>query len=355
MYKLANIICTTLCAMSLNQAFADDIGFSPEHEISYTSPLDTHAPITSFVSGEQSFIQPMGSEFPAPQQETQANFPLPLPAQTQEKKPVIKEVSEKPLTGKIKAEKLRIKAEADLEAPIIREPAKGDLVDYYNRIGRREDGYYSQCGQDRLLNEKWFKNKKNGVFVDIGAHNGISFSNTKFFEELGWKGICIEPIPEVYEELKKNRSCICIQGCISDRNGKSSFLRVEGEPEMLSGLLTKYDPRHLERVYREIATRSYGKAPKCIEVDCYLLNDLLRKNDVFHIDFLSIDIEGGELDVLKTIDFDQFDIEFVVIENNYRNQEIPDFLIAKGYELVANTGWDDVFKKPNRARSNLNE
>lgn len=217
--------------------------------------------------------------------------------------------------------------------------------DYYKRIGRKKDGYYSQCGQDRLLNDMWFKNKKNGVFVDIGAHNGISYSNTKFFEELGWKGLCIEPIPEVFEELKKNRSCICVQGCVCDYNGKGSFLRVEGEPEMLSGLLSKYDRRHLQRVKDEVAARSFGKAPKCIEVQCYLLNDLLRENKIFHIDYLSIDTEGGELDILKTIDFDRFDIEFIDVENNFKDQKIIGFLSSKGYKLIANTGWDDIFKK----------
>lgn len=54
------------------------------------------------------------------------------------------------------------------------------------------------------MNERFFKNLKNGVFFDIGAHDGVSLSNTYFFEkELGWSGICLEPIPEVFERLKK--------------------------------------------------------------------------------------------------------------------------------------------------------
>ena len=64
--------------------------------------------------------------------------------------------------------------------------------------------YYSQCKQDQYINESFFKGKDSGVFVDIGAHNGISLSNSYFFEkELGWNGVCIEPMPEVYSELKK--------------------------------------------------------------------------------------------------------------------------------------------------------
>jgi hypothetical protein len=102
---------------------------------------------------------------------------------------------------------------------------------FYSSIGKNKEGYYSQSQQDKFLYEKFFKDKKDGVFVEIGAYNGIVYSNTKFFEELGWSGICIEPIEDVFKELKKNRKAICIQGCISNKKGKSKFLRVKGYPE----------------------------------------------------------------------------------------------------------------------------
>ena len=57
--------------------------------------------------------------------------------------------------------------------------------------------YYSQLGQDRFLNENYFKNKLTGTFVDIGAHDGNTYSNSKFFENLGWSGLCVEPIPNI--------------------------------------------------------------------------------------------------------------------------------------------------------------
>ena len=71
--------------------------------------------------------------------------------------------------------------------------------------------YYSQHNQDQFLNEHIFNNKKEGVFLDIGAYDGIEGSNSYFFEkELGWKGICFEPIPKLYQRLKENRKCISI-------------------------------------------------------------------------------------------------------------------------------------------------
>ena len=84
--------------------------------------------------------------------------------------------------------------------------------------------YYSQIGQDKYTNEIFFKGMENGFFVDIGAHDGIELSNSYFFEKTkNWKGICIEPLPDIYKLLKKNRKCICIEGAISINNGYQDF------------------------------------------------------------------------------------------------------------------------------------
>ncbi len=96
--------------------------------------------------------------------------------------------------------------------------------------------YYSQVTheQDKYLNENVFKNKKNGVFIDIGAYNGVDLSNTFFFEkELNWSGICFEPIKDAFELLCKNRKCKCINACVSDKDGEVSFLQCNKNIEML--------------------------------------------------------------------------------------------------------------------------
>lgn len=218
---------------------------------------------------------------------------------------------------------------------------------FYSKIGRRKDNFYSQCMQDKYLLDNFFKNKRDGFFVDIGAHNGISYSNTKIFEELGWKGICIEPIPEVFEELKKNRTCKCIQGCISNKKRQSKFLRIEGEPEMLSGLMDDYHPKHLNRVKREVSKRSYGQAPKLIDVNCYLLNDILDKNGIYVVDYLSIDTEGNEYDILKSIDYKKFNIFIIGVENNFNDPRIKVFMLEKGYQFIKRLGADDIYMRKN--------
>ncbi len=205
--------------------------------------------------------------------------------------------------------------------------------------------YYSQCQQDQFVNEHFFINLRGGTFLEIGAHNGITYSNTYFFEkELGWRGICVEPMPERFAELQACRNCVCIQGCVADREGLGVLLQVSSpfvNTEMLSGLLDKYDPRHLERVKVEI--ERFGGSYETIEVQCYLLNDLLEKNGITHLNFLSIDTEGGEFDILSSIDFSNYKIDVITVEDNYGDPRFIPFLKEKGYHYVTLLGQDLIF------------
>lgn len=202
--------------------------------------------------------------------------------------------------------------------------------------------YHSQCGQDRFVHEHYFCCLRGGTFVDIGAHDGISLSNTYFLEkEMGWSGICIEPIPKVFAELKKNRKAICVQGCISDLEGINPFLMITGPVEMLSGLVDRYDPRHLERVYREIA--SEGGSCEQIDVQCYRFNDLLEQNGIRHVHFLSIDTEGGEFEIISSIDFKRFEIDVMTIENNYNDPRFAPYLAEQGFRFIRSLEQDMIF------------
>lgn len=94
--------------------------------------------------------------------------------------------------------------------------------------------YYSQLGQDRYVHEHFFKNKRNGVFVDIGAYDGITGSNSLFFEkELGWSGLCIEPLPEPFAKLKTIRNCQLVNTCVAAQEGLVEFIKVKGMSEQM--------------------------------------------------------------------------------------------------------------------------
>lgn len=199
-----------------------------------------------------------------------------------------------------------------------------------------KEGYVSQFGQDKWVIEKLFSKKQNGTFVDIGANDGITFSNTYVLETMGWGGVAIEPIPSVYKKLVNNRRCVTVNGCIAPMAGKSQFRAVSGYSEMLSGLVQEYDPRHLKRIDDEI--QSHGGGYEDIEVECYNLNDLLENNGINQVDYLSIDIEGAELNILNSIDFNRINIAVIGVENNYKDYRMPRFFAKNDFKFHSIVG-----------------
>jgi FkbM family methyltransferase len=210
-----------------------------------------------------------------------------------------------------------------------------------------ENIYQSQYQQDAILNQLYFKDKQNGVFVDIGAHDGKTLSNTYFFEKsLNWKGLCIEPLPKVFQQLKLNRDCLLVEGCAWKEYTTKTFRMIEGYSEMLSGLVDTYPQQHIDRISAE--TIHTPQMVKDIQVQCYDINKLLLDNDLLNIDLLSIDIEGGELEVLKQIDYEKVNIDILLVENNYEDEELRSFLQSKGYTYSSRISIDDVFVKQDK-------
>jgi FkbM family methyltransferase len=206
--------------------------------------------------------------------------------------------------------------------------------------------YYGQWEQDKWLNENIFKEERNGFFVDCGAHNGIDISNTYFFEkELDWKGICIEPIPDVFEQLLKNRNSICIQGCVYETNGIVIFNEIKGYSEKLSGIAGEYNPKHLERIKKEINKK--GGTLNFIKCKSFTLKSIFEKYDIKRVNLLCIDTEGTELNILKGIDFENVFIDVILVENNYKEDgdKIREFLLLNNYEFIQKINGDDVYRK----------
>jgi len=210
----------------------------------------------------------------------------------------------------------------------------------------KESGYMSQYGQDKFVAEH-FNFLKNGVFIDIGANDGKTLSNTYFLEkELSWSGLVIEPSPKVFKRLEVNRNCILLNACISNESGTAEFLELSGHTEMLSGLIDKYDQRHLKRIEDEIEEFSGEK--NYIQVPCYKLEDVMKEYKLNKIDYLNIDIEGGEFDLLKSINFNDIEIDVIGVENNYKEDKIKNYLSQYGYSLIAIVGSDEMYKKKSR-------
>jgi FkbM family methyltransferase len=203
---------------------------------------------------------------------------------------------------------------------------------------------FSQHGQDAFVYETFFKSRDGqGYFVDVGAYDGVTFSNSLFFERhLGWSGICIEPLPAAFEKLRGSRTAICLNCAVADRDGKGEFVDVDmpNYGKMYSGLRAEYDPRHVQIL------NAYMTGARLIEVPLRRLADILDENGVRTIDYMSIDTEGGELKILKSIDLKSYDVRVISVENNYEDPAVSDHLLGLGYRLIKTfAGFDELYAK----------
>lgn len=213
----------------------------------------------------------------------------------------------------------------------------------------------SQIQQDLILDQQIFKEKSNGVFVEVGALDGFGASNTWFFEmERNWSGLLIEPNPVEFNKRNQHpRPNSIFENCaISDVEMDINFLSIEGPCNVLSGIMEFYNSQHLERIDRELEMYSnhpeghelYSRKEQ-IPMKAVRLESLFSKHNITKIDFISIDVEGAELQVLNSINFDKVDIDVFMIENNYGLEKETEFLSSKGYKLLGNIQWDSVFIK----------
>jgi FkbM family methyltransferase len=223
-----------------------------------------------------------------------------------------------------------------------------------NKISSKDDtseinsNFYSQYAQDECINEL-FKKRKKGVFLDIGAHDGITFSNTLFFENVkGWMGICIEPNPDVFSKLQENRHCILENCCITNEDKDVIFRQVKGDVqlEMLSGILDFFDQKHIDRINSAIKNNGIYVD---ISIKAKRLNNILIEHNMTNIDYCSIDTEGAELLILQSIDFEKIRITTFTIENNNKEKAIRRFLATKGYHCIPGR-LDDYYVKKGTPR-----
>ena len=194
--------------------------------------------------------------------------------------------------------------------------------------------YYSQFNQDEIINTL-LENKKNAVFIDIGAYDGITFSNSYFFEHNNnWTGICFEPNPVIFKKLAEVRNCTLINGGVSVKNATLTYKRFSGnqELEMLSGFSDFFSEEQLLRIETELGEEK-NSSTEIIEIQTYSLNDLLKEKNISKIDYCSIDTEGGEFDILKTINFDDTYFAAFSIEDNYNSSEVIEYMKSKGFDF----------------------
>jgi FkbM family methyltransferase len=202
-------------------------------------------------------------------------------------------------------------------------------------------GFYSQIGQDIILNELFCPALSNGFYIDIGAHNGKTFSNSYHFERSGWDGMCIEGNPRLIFELQQNRDCEVLPSVISDVDGECDFLSVSGNSEMLSTPKFNSNHRNLKRIFKNI--KKTGGTVDQVKVVSSTLAKVLLERNIKNVDFISVDVEGSELNVLRGFDFDKVNVKLFIIENNYFDFRVFSLFYGKNYKLLFSQGSDEYY------------
>jgi FkbM family methyltransferase len=172
--------------------------------------------------------------------------------------------------------------------------------------------FYGQGGEDMLAWEV-FKNSSSGFFLDVGAYDGINHSNTLFFEQQGWQGICFEPNPDAFSKLKQNRRCILLNRIVGECVSKSATLE-------LSRMCTK---------------RSNN--PGQFGCPMLTLNYVLELLGITSVDYVSIDVEGWEREVLYGFDILKYHPRLVIVEDNFSYKELYDYFDKAKYILSRRT------------------
>jgi len=182
---------------------------------------------------------------------------------------------------------------------------------------------------------------RDGFFVEFGATNGVDLSNTYLLEKaFNWSGILAEPGIQWHESLKANRSAFIETDCVWSETGKSlSFMELDhGEFSTLEKFSDNDDHKRSNKIFqkRQVTTIS--------------LEDMLIKYNAPHkIDYLSIDTEGSEFDILKDFDFKKYDISIITCEHNFTNsrEKIHSLLASNGYvqKYSGASKFDDWFVK----------
>jgi FkbM family methyltransferase len=198
---------------------------------------------------------------------------------------------------------------------------------YMNEKSSMEGQYFSQFGEDKWIVDNLHYPLK-GIFVDVGASDGIYGNNTYFFEKIGWRGLCIDADPSHRASLQANRRLV--ETC--------AVSSIRGEVEFYQ--------HNTDSTWSGIYCRGKDYTP--IKVQSHRLEDLLELHSIDKIDLLDIDVEGSELDVWNSFNPELYQPEVVIIEYSDTRQccnktEIISVITEYPYNLAYTTPANLIF------------
>jgi FkbM family methyltransferase len=222
----------------------------------------------------------------------------------------------------------------------LRQRLRGALDTFFDVYATKS---YSQEGEDMIL-RRVFGRKRDGFYVDVGAHHPRRYSNTNYFYKRGWTGINIEPNPDAIRIFKRARPRdVNLQLGVADRPGTLKY-HVFEEPALNTFDEEMARSRLVNTPYKLVQTR---------EIRVELLGSILSQHlpPGREIDFLSIDVEGLDLKVLQSNDWHRFRPGCIVVEalgvllKDVGRSEIYSFMTLQGYALFAKTYNTFVFRR----------
>jgi FkbM family methyltransferase len=189
--------------------------------------------------------------------------------------------------------------------------------------------YPSEIGQDKWVAARMFPGVGNGFFLDVGSGHGTIGSNTKALEELGWTGICVDPFPTHMD----GRTCRMEKEVVSSAAGQVVKFHTHSGLGGIADTLGKW--------------KTEAEKSPAVELTTVTLGEILdRAKAPSFIHFLSLDIEGAELEALKGVPFDKYKFGAMAIEHNEeepKRSDLVKFLEERGYRRVHTYRQDDFF------------
>lgn len=208
------------------------------------------------------------------------------------------------------------------------------------RLGARPKRSFGLNGLDSKVCE--YLAFRRGFFVEAGANDGIAQSNTAYFERyLGWRGILIEPIPELAMRCRLNRPGAVVEQCALvpfEFSSDAIEMRYCNLMSLVEGARgsAEQDNAHVSAGLQHLAE---GEKPYSLRVPARTLTSVLEAHRVARIDFLSLDVEGYEAPVLRGLDFARFSPEYILIETD-DSTNVEDALGGR-YRLIAQLSHHD--------------
>jgi FkbM family methyltransferase len=220
-----------------------------------------------------------------------------------------------------------------------------------------ENNIYSRGELDKLIYENFINQKlEDGVVLEIGGHDGGWLSVSKFFEkQLGFKAILVEPIKYLYELSKQKRpNAIHFNYAVNKEKGKLNILKPNDDNRLAISCLESNCANEWKQTWGLSKTEL---------VDCVHMSDITNEINIKYLDLFIIDVEGHELDVLETFDWDNVEVGVITIEllsnlDHYhyfkeKDAKCREYLLKKGFEHKKTLSGDEFWINPNYSRNHL--